>query len=102
MQGYAKANQIIVGQNVKEEAANDLSLYEVVDEKRYIFEIPHKNFHYTQYVFDWLKHLKSLNYVVTSPLGKLSLKSIVPLNFSNENISALREVASVNKPYYEK
>lgn len=105
MQGYARANQIVTGQYVKDKALLDSELYEVVPEKRYIFENPSKSFYYTQYIFNWLKYLKSLNYIATSSTGQLIFKpqdnSLTTFGVSISNgYDSLKETASLSKPYY--
>ena len=98
MQGSAKANQIIVGDNIKNIVELENDLFEVVQEKRYIFQNPEKGFYYTQYIFKWMKFLKSLDYMVTSNSGKMSIKPqlIAPIGI---NTNSLHRIAKVNKPY---
>lgn len=96
MQAFAGSNEIIVGQNVKEKAQFDVLLYSVVDEKRYIFSDVDNGFYYTQYVFDWLKYLKSSQYIATSITGDITIK---PQVTSIPNIAALKEATGNNRPY---
>lgn len=98
MQAFARSNEIIVGQNVKDKAQFDSLLYSVVEEKRYIFSDADNAFHYTQYVFDWLKYLKSSRYIATSVTGDISIK---PQISSIPNIAALKEATRDNRPYAE-
>jgi len=97
MQGYAKANEIIVGENIKTMLnLNDDSIFNVVEGKRYIFQDPDKNFYYTQYVLNWMKYLRRLDFIATSPnTGNLAIKS----TNVNQDLSSLKEIASANKPY---
>ncbi len=96
MQGYAKANQIIVGDNVKKMEDSE-EFFDVVPEKRYIFKDEDKGFYYTQYIFKSNKYLKSIEHIVTSPsTGKIQFK---PQTLSISNTSALKDIAKVNKPY---
>jgi hypothetical protein len=81
MQGYASRNGIVVGQNIKDRLNIDETIYDLVRnskgevEKRYIFEIPDKNFRYTQFEFNWYKYLKSLPSVRNGSDGKLYILS---------------------------
>jgi len=98
MQAFAGSNEIIVGQNVKDKVQFDDLLYAVVAEKRYIFSDPDNGFYYTQYVFDWLKYLKSSQYIATSVTGDITIK---PQVTSIPNILALKEATGDNRPYAE-
>ncbi len=77
MQGYASRNGIVVGQNIKDRMNTNEAFFDLVRksdgtvDKRYIFEIPEKNFRYTQYSFQWLKYLKTLPFVGSTADGKL-------------------------------
>lgn len=77
MQAYASRNGIVVGQHVKDRLKVDATIFDLVKDtdgqikKRYIFEIPDKNFRYTQYTFDWFKFLKTLPFVGVGADGKL-------------------------------
>lgn len=96
MQGYAKANQIIVGDNVKK-IADFEDFFDVVPDKRYIFKDEAKRFYYTQYIFKSNNYLKSIKDIVTSPTtGRIQFK---PKTLSISNTSALKSLAKVNKPY---
>ncbi|BFM44092.1 hypothetical protein CFS9_27330 [Flavobacterium sp. CFS9] len=96
MQAYAGSNEIIVGQNVKDKAQFEDKFYSVVVEKRYIFSDPENSFFYTQYVFDWIKYLKSSPYIATSVSGDITIK---PQISNVPNIAFLREAVGENKPY---
>ncbi len=96
MQRYAKANQIIVGNNVKS-IVDFEDFFEVVPDKRYIFQDTARKFYYTQYIFKAIQYIKSRNYIVTSPLGKIQLKPQTPQFPLDTN--PLRNIAKVNKPY---
>lgn len=77
MQSYASRNGIVVGQNIKDRMKTDEAFFDLVRksdgtvEKRYIFELPEKNFRYTQYSFNWFKYLKTLPFVGSTADGKL-------------------------------
>ncbi|WP_158069904.1 adenylate/guanylate cyclase domain-containing protein [Cnuella takakiae] len=76
MQAYASRNGIVVGQYVKDRLDTGTIIFDLVRDadgqvKRYIFEIPEKNFRYTQYAFDWFKFLKTLPFVGVGADGKL-------------------------------
>jgi len=96
MQAYAGSNEIIVGQNVKDKAQFEDKFYSVVVEKRYIFSDPENDFFYTQYVFDWIKYLRSSPYIATSVSGDITIK---PQISNVPNIASLREVVGENRPY---
>ena len=96
MQAYAGSNEIIVGQNVKDRAQFDVKFYSIVVEKRYIFSDPENSFFYTQYVFDWIKYLKSSPYIATSVSGDITIK---PQISNVPNIASLREAVGENRPY---
>lgn len=96
MQAYAGSNEIIVGQNVKDKAQFDDKFYSVVAEKHYIFSDPDNSFFYTQYVFDWIKYLKSSPYIATSISGDITIK---PQILNVPNISFLKEAVGENRPY---
>lgn len=96
MQAYAGSNEIIVGQNVKDKAQFEDKFYSVVVEKRYIFSDPENGFFYTQYVFDWIKYLRSSPYIATSVSGDITIK---PQISNVPNIASLREVVGENRPY---
>lgn len=77
MQAYASRNGIVVGQHVKDRLKAEESFFDLVRksdgsvDKRYIFEIPERNFRYTQYTFNWFKFLKTLPFVGSTTDGKL-------------------------------
>lgn len=96
MQAYAGSNEIVVGQNVKDKANFDSMLYTVVEEQRYIFSDQDNAFYYTQYVFDWLKYLKSSQHIATSIAGDITIK---PQIATIPSIASLKEVVGENRPY---
>lgn len=104
MQSYAKSNQIIIGKNIVNKVMLDTKLYTPVEGKRYIYEDSNKSFYYAQFVFDWQKFLSKQTFIMASPnTGKLGIKpyqSVIPIYAKQSE--PLREVASVNKPYYGK
>jgi adenylate cyclase len=79
MQAFASRNGIVVGQNIKDRLKIDETIFDLVRDsngdvkKRYIFEIPQKNFRYTQYTFNWYQYLKTLPFVGVGAGGKLYL-----------------------------
>jgi len=101
MQNIAESNGIVVGDNIKNNVAT--SFYTVVskrtkDEKhRYAFQIPERNFNYTQYDFNWLGYLKQLDFVVTDLDGNLTVKN--KLAVSDRKPQDIKPIASKNKPY---
>ena len=102
MQGYAKSNEMVVGDNIKDVVNYENDLFTVVENKRYIFEIPEKQFRYTQYVFNWLRHIKTAGYLAISS-NSLELE-VKPQKIGRLPIieaDALREVAKDNKPYLQ-
>ena len=105
MQSYAKSNQIVIGKNIVDKKILDATLYTPVEDKRYIYEDRNKGLYYGQFVFDWQKFLRSQPFIVASPnTGLLDLKpnqqNMIPIYAKSSE--PLREVASVNKPYYGK
>jgi adenylate cyclase len=96
MQAYASSNEIVVGQYVKDKANFDPTFYTVVEEQRYIFSDQDNGFYYTQYVFDWLKYLKSLQHIATSITGDITIK---PQIATIPSIASLKEVVGENRPY---
>lgn len=96
MQAYAGSNEIVVGQYVKDKANFDSLLYTVVEEKRYIFSDSENGFYYTQYKFDWIKYLKSSQYIATSITGDITIK---PQISTIPNLTSLKEVVGENRPY---
>lgn len=97
MQAYASRNGIVIGQYVKERLKIEETIFDLVRnskgevEKRYIFEIPDKNFRYTQYTFNWFKYLKTLPNVKTDSEGKLFI--VDPEIAEKERQASLREKA---------
>jgi adenylate cyclase len=79
MQQWAKRNGIVIGQNVKDHLKLPEDLFDYVRnskgeiEKRYIFENSDEKFYYTQYEFKWIKFLKTLPFIHSTPAGELYL-----------------------------
>lgn len=96
MQAFAGSNEIVVGQYVKDKANFDPMLYTVVEAQRYIFSDQDNAFYYTQYVFDWLKYLKSSQHIATSVTGEITIK---PQIANIPSIASLKEVVGENRPY---
>jgi class 3 adenylate cyclase len=99
MQGHAGSNEIVVGQNIKDRASFGNGLYSVIEEKRYIFSDSDNGFYYTQYKFDWLRYLQHSQYLATSTEGDMIIK---PQTITVPDTDALRQLASINKPYAKK
>ena len=105
MQAYAKANGMVVGQNVKEKLGGVNDYFSIIKDskgeevKRYIFEDVNKNFRYTQYAFDWYKFLKAQPFVGMYANGDLYLKSQAPV--IKKDPAPLGVIASPNRPYNE-
>ncbi len=96
MQVHAGSNEIVVGQFVKDIASFDDILYSVVEDKRYIFTNPEKNFYYTQFKFDWYKYLRASKFIISSTDGQLDIKpQFVPV----PNFAALQDIIGDNRPY---
>ena len=99
MQAWALRNGIVTGQNIKDKLQVDEAIFDLVRnskgeiEKRYIFEIPDKNFRYTQYTFNWLKYLKSLPFVKSGDDGKLYIVDTNDIERDRE--ARLRNTASL-------
>lgn len=103
MQVHAENNGIVVGDNIKTLVPSPF--YATVarrtgqDKDRYIFTIPEDGFYYTQYDFDWMSHLKSLDYIVTNPMqGTISLKQR-PAEQVFKSAAGLYPVAAKSQPY---
>ena len=97
MQAFASRNGIVVGQNIKDRLKIDETIFDLVRDsngdvkKRYIFEIPQRNFRYTQYTFNWYKFLKTLPFVNVGVDGKLY---VIDKNEA-ERLTRLRNTASL-------
>ena len=105
MQSNAESNGIVVGDNVKKQDSEYATLANPVchrtndENDRYIFQIPDKNFRYTQYDFKWLKFLKQLPFIVTDLNGNLTIKKKQNINrLKSKNI---KPIAVQNKPYLQ-
>lgn len=102
MQTHAESNGIVVGDNVKKLVPSNL--YRPVcqrtgqEKDRYIFTIPEEGFYYTQYDYDWMGHLKQLEYITTNPLqGSINLKRRDSANLKQS--ANLAPIAALSKPY---
>lgn len=105
MQQYALPNGIVLGDHIKNEVPELTDFISPVCNRtekgadRYIFEIPKKNFRYTQHDFDWPKFLKQQEYIATDLSGNIQLKrKQAPVVYSNSN--NLAPIAEKSKPYY--
>ena len=88
--------KLIHNHNYKDKANFDPILYTVVEAQRYIFSDQDNAFYYTQYVFDWLKYLKSSQHIATSVTGEITIK---PQITTIPSIASLKEVVGENRPY---
>ncbi|MFY0628458.1 MAG: adenylate/guanylate cyclase domain-containing protein [Reichenbachiella sp.] len=104
MQASAESNGIVIGDNIKEHATSIHDLVTPVchrtdkETDRYIFEIPHKGFRYTQYDFSWLKFLKRQDFIATDFNGNLSLKK--RKETQTRVLDDIAPIAATNKPYF--
>lgn len=104
MQGNAESNGVVVGDHIKDEIPHEEECFNVVSRRtnipadRYVFQIAHKSFNYTQYDFNWLKYLKKQSYVAVDYDGNLRLKKKEqkPLD-----PNLIMPIASLNKPYFK-
>lgn len=103
MQVHAESNGIVVGDNIKvlfpSQFYSTVARRTGLDKDRYIFTIPEEGIYYTQYDFDWMSYLKSLDYIATNPLySTISLKQR-----SSEHLvkstAGLYDVAAKSQPY---
>jgi adenylate cyclase len=101
LQGNASNNGIMIGDNVKDNSNCTSDLFSIKwngkegKEERYIFQIPEENFNYTQWQFNWEKHLKNHPLVKTDTDGNLYIAGATvgaPLILpSKKNIDYLKE-----------
>jgi|TARA_R100000501_G_C2625288_1_gene118685 class 3 adenylate cyclase len=102
MQSHAKSNGVVVGDFVVdeieiEELFNPVCKRTRNDNDRYIFQIPEKQFRYTQYDFDWEKFLKRQRFIALDRFGLPVLK------FQDKNLEhkeLLEPIARESKPYF--
>ncbi|MBL0883573.1 MAG: hypothetical protein IBJ16_09570, partial [Chitinophagaceae bacterium] len=95
MQVHAENNGIVVGENIVNEIKKiDKSCFTAVEDPRYIFRDPL----YTQYHFNWLKAIKSMEFVASSPNGTLILKPQASNNIQH-NSANLVSVIGDQKPW---
>lgn len=106
MQANAVSNGIVIGDHIKNEAPAFTEFFSPVCQRtgaatdRYIFEIPKKNFRYTQHDFDWLRFLKKQDYIATDFAGNIQLKrKQAPVVYANSN--NLAPIAAKSKPFYD-
>ncbi len=98
MQGWAKANGVVVGDYVKDKSLLGNDFFSLVTDskgdvsRRHIFEDRKKGFYYTQYEFDWLKYLKSLPYITG---GQEDLRVRTKAEIEQERLANLRKTASI-------
>jgi len=114
MQGCAKPNGIVVGDNVKSLSTLKKELFSILKDKdgkenRYIFSDPEDNFYYTQWAFDWDQHLKNVEESATSQdqtpsrivvTGAPAIHTSRPASIP-PNTDYLRQQASSIRPYSE-
>ena len=104
MQSYAKPNGIVAGQYIKDRLQEGDAFFQVVEEKRYIFENDKKGFRYTQYIFDWYSFLKSLPFIGTDSQGNLyfikpGIPFVLPTAKPQHDLEALGAIVGGTKPY---
>jgi hypothetical protein len=106
MQGNAPGNGIMVGDNVKDNSGVSPALYSIKrgkdgEEVRYIYQIPEENFNYTQWVFEWERHLKNHPSIKTGNDGSIYFAPFTPsVPASQKNMEYLTKQAGEYKPYY--
>ena len=104
MQAFAESNGIVAGDNVKNHYDQryfiPVCARTMKEEDRYIFRIPDRNFSYTQYDFQWMNFLKSLDFIATDLKGGLLIKkpSMTKIPRSSED---LRPIAQLSRPYFQ-
>jgi len=91
MQNHANSNGIMVGDNVKNTSRIEDNLFSIKEGYRYIFRNPDEGFNYTQWVFNWVDHIKSF----TSSEGRQAVFAS-----NTKNIQYLKEQTSNYKPYF--
>lgn len=92
-QSNAPRNGIVVGDNVIEQAGLDQALYTALRKPDgrfdYVYEGRRKGVYYKQHEFNWLKYLKSLPFIKSTPDGKLYI--ITPEEQEQERLERLRQ-----------
>ncbi len=103
MQSNAKANGIMIGQNVRDRLGKEVLFTDLlrdakgnVDESnRYIFKNPDENFYYTQYLFEWKAFLEETYWFVKNdPAGGLVIDLTTSASHqskSQQSLSSLYE-----------
>lgn len=107
MQGNAKSNGIMLGDNVKDNSKITQDHYAIKfdqstgKEDRYIFQIPEESFNYTQWEFNWERYLKKYPGVVADDNGNLFFKNpTVNITTPNLNLDYLRTQTQGYKPSF--
>lgn len=105
MQSNAVSNGIVLGDNINKQMSSLQEYFTPVcyrtrnESDRYIFQIPQENFNYTQYDFNWLRFLKSQDFIATDLEGNLSFKQkqskVEPRIAEN-----MKPIAVLSKPYF--
>lgn len=100
MQGNARRNGIVVGDNVKSKSGYNSEYFSIIKdssgkEDRYIFRIPEENFYYTQWALDWEGFLKNQEKESTSSINA----SGTLIKNNDKNMDYLRTQAAAIKPY---
>ena len=91
LQGQAKSNGIMVGQNVKNRVPEIAELFNTPAlGDRHIYKDEKKQFFYGQFEFEWLRYLKTLPYVKMDANGDLFIQD-------NKNGIVDREVERRNR-----
>ncbi len=103
LQASAQSNGIVVGDHIVQEVPQNAAFFKPVckrtgsENDRYIYQVPERNFNYTQHDFDWLAYLKRQDFIATDLNGNLQLKS---QESPKRQIGNLASIASVNQPYF--
>lgn len=103
MQASAQSNGIVVGDHIVLEVPQNSAFFKPVckrtgnENDRYIYQIPDRNFNYTQHDFDWLSYLKRQSFIATDLNGNLQLKS---QSSPQRQIGNLASIAAASKPYF--
>lgn len=103
MQGNAQSNGTVVGDNIVQAIPQNARFFKPVckrtgdESDRYIYQIPERNFNYTQHDFDWLSYLKIQNFIATDLNGNLQLKTT---SSPQRNAANLAPIAIASKPYF--
>ncbi len=106
MQHSAPQNGIMVGDNVKNYTSAGQTNFSIKkdsygNEERYAYTIPDENWYYTQWVFNWYNHLKSIPSITSDSDGNLYFKDPATniLIKSGVNQDYLKQQVNEYRPY---